>query len=89
MLGLFAFVGMIIFITILVIAWYAWKEGALMALDSVKATDKTTEDIEALQKNNILVTTLENSGLGQILVIWPLNYGCNCPIEMLEPCGSF
>lgn len=30
MLGLFAFVEMIIFITILVIGlWYAWKEGAL------------------------------------------------------------
>lgn len=47
--------------------------------------NKENNDVEVLQKNNILVTTLEKIwDWGRSWSFWPLNYGCNCcPIEML------
>ena len=43
------------------------------------------KDVELLQKNNIIVTTLERIwNWGRAHSFWPLSYGCNCcPIEMM------
>ncbi len=47
--------------------------------------DNAMGDTEVLQKNSILVTTLDKVwDWGRSWSFWPLNYGCNCcPMEML------
>lgn len=56
----------------------------------VLENDNLKNDIEVLEKNNIIVTTLEKLfNWGRARSFWPLSYGCNCcPLEMMTAGGA-